>query len=252
MELGTIIGMALAVLLVAAAIVIGGNPVIFLDVQSALIVIGGGCIGAPLMAFPMDHVKGMMGVVMKAVIVKPFDPVEMIKFIIELAQKARKESLLALENVEIEDEFLKKGITLAVDGTEPATIRAILSAEMAYIKKRHENGVAVLNAIGDFAPAFGMIGTLVGLVNMLANLSDPAAIGPAMAVAILTTLYGALAANLFALPLAKKLEWYDQEESMQMEIIIEGINAILEGDHPAIAEQKLMSYLPASQRSGRE
>ncbi|PIE90152.1 MAG: motility protein A [Acidobacteria bacterium] len=248
MELGTIAGLGLGLTLIAIAIVIGGNPVIFVDVQSLLIVIGGGVIAAPMIAYPLSHVKGMVSIVMKAVIVKAKDPVESIKFIIELAQKARKESLLALENVEIEDEFLKKGIGLAVDGTEPAIIKGVLKAEMTYIQKRHEDGKAVLETIGDMAPAFGMIGTLVGLVNMLANLSDPSAIGPAMAVAILTTLYGAVAANVFALPLANKLAWYDAEETLQMEIVIEGINSILEGEHPAIAEQKLMSFLPASKR----
>lgn len=214
-----------------------------------LMVIGGGCIGAPLIAFPLDHMKTLIKVMMNAIVVKTYDHGETIKFIIELAQKARKESLLALENVEIENEFLKKGVTLAVDGTEPATIKSVLHAEMTYIKRRHEDGMAILNYITDMAPAYGMIGTLVGLVNMLANLSDPAAIGPAMAVAILTTLYGALAANVVTAPFSRKLEWYDALESMQMEIIVEGISSILEGEHPAIAEQKLMSFLPGSQRN---
>jgi chemotaxis protein MotA len=248
MELGTIIGLGLGLTLIAIAIVLGGNPVIFIDAQSFLIVIGGGVVSSPLVAFPISHVKGMISIVMKAVIVKQRDPLESIKFIIELAQKARKESLLALENVEISDEFLKKGIGLAVDGTEPAIIKGVLRAEMSYIQKRHEDGKAILLNIGDMAPAYGMIGTLVGLVNMLANLSDPSAIGPAMAVAILTTLYGAVAANVFAMPLATKLEWYDSEETLQMEIVIEGISSILEGEHPAVAEQKLMSFLPAAKR----
>ena len=249
MDVGTIAGLAIACILVMVAIVIGGNPVIFLDAKSALIVIGGGCVGAPLIAFPIPHVKNMVSIVMKSIFAPSTDHVESIKFIVELAQKARKESLLALENVEIENEFLKKGITLAVDGTEPGTIRSVLSAEMKYTQKRHVDGIDILKYISDMAPAFGMIGTLVGLVNMLANLSDPSAIGPAMAVAILTTLYGALAANIFAAPIARKLEWYDAEETMQMEITIEGINSILEGEHPAIAEQKLMSFLPTSQRA---
>ena len=249
MELGTVIGLAVANILVGAAIIKGGNAAIFINVESILIVIGGGCIGAPLIAFPIGHVKGMMKVAMKAVFVPQFDHAETIKFIVELAQKARKESLLALENVEIENEFLKKGITLAVDGTEPATIKAVLTAEMIYIQKRHEDGMAVLNYITDMAPAFGMIGTLVGLVNMLAGLSDPSSIGPSMAVAILTTLYGAMVANVVTAPFSRKLEWFDKEESIQMEIVVEGINSILEGDHPAIAEQKLMGFLPASQRT---
>jgi len=249
MELGTVIGLAVANILILAAIIKGGNALIFINVESILIVIGGGCIGAPLIAFPLDHAKGLVKISMKAVFVPTFNHSETIKFIIELAQKARKESLLALENVEIENDFLKKGITLAVDGTEPCTIKAILVAEMTYIKKRHEDAGAILNYITDMAPAFGMIGTLVGLVNMLATLSDPSAIGPAMAVAILTTLYGAMVANIFTAPFSKKLEWFDKEECIQMEIIIEGINSILEGDHPAIAEQKLMGFLPASQRT---
>ena len=249
MDLGTIVGSALAIALILMAVLLGGNIVGFIDVPSILIVLGGGCVAAPMVAFPLSHVKGMVPVVMKAIVVTPMNPVETIKFIVELAQKARKESLLALENVEIENPFLKKGITLAVDGTEPATIKAILQAEMAYIKKRHENGINLLKTLGDMAPAFGMIGTLIGLVNMLSNMSDPASIGPAMSVAILTTLYGALVANCLAIPIAKKLEWYDAVESMQMQIVVEGISAILDGDHPAIAEQKLMSFLPTSQRT---
>lgn len=249
MDLGTIIGLAIASLLVIAAIAIGGAPLMFIDVQSMLIVIGGGCIGAPLIAFPMSALKNLISVMMKAIYVESYDLKETITFIVELAQKARKESLLALENVEIDNEFLKKGITLAVDGTEPGTIRAVLTAEKTYIKQRHEDGISILKFITDLAPAFGMIGTLVGLVNMLATLSDPSSIGPSMAVAILTTLYGALVANVVCAPIARKLEWYDAEETMQMDIIIEGINSILEGDHPAIAEQKLMSFLPSSQRT---
>ena len=250
MELGTVIGLVVANLLVALAVLKGGNAPIFFNVESILIVLGGGCIGAPLIAFPISHLKGMMGIFMKAIFVQQYNHGETIKFIVELAQKARKESLLALENVEIENEFLKKGITLAVDGTEPGTIRAILRAEKTFIQKRHEDGMAILNFVTDAAPAFGMIGTLVGLVNMLAGLSDPSSIGPAMAVAILTTFYGAMVANVVTGPISRKLEWYDKEEGMEMEVIIEGINSILEGDHPAIAEQKLLGFLPASQRGG--
>ncbi|CAM2007361.1 motility protein A [Acanthopleuribacter pedis] len=249
MDIATVVGLVISMILIAIAIALGGSPLMFLDAQSFLIVVGGGCIGAPVMAFPIKASKSLVSVMSKAFFIKNYDAVETIKFIVELAQKARKESLLALENVEIENEFLKKGITLAVDGTEPPTIKAILSGEMAYIRKRHENAISMLKYIMDSAPAFGMIGTLVGLVNMLATLSDPSAIGPAMAVAILTTLYGALAANVVCAPIARKLEWYDGEESMQMEIIIEGINSILEGDHPAIAEQKLMGFLPAAERT---
>jgi len=249
MDLGTIIGLVTAVVLIVWSILLGGNLLGFVDVPSLLIVIGGGCLAAPLIAFPISHVKTVMAVIMKSIVVAPMNPLETIKFIVELAQKARKESLLALENVEITNPFLKKGITLAVDGTEPGTIKAILAAEMAFIKKRHENGVNLLKFVAEMAPAFGMIGTLIGLVSMLSNMSDPASIGPAMSVAILTTLYGALAANVVCAPIAKKLEWYDAGESMQMQIVIEGISAILDGDHPAIAEQKLMSFLPAKQRT---
>ena len=249
MDLGTLIGLALASILIGIAILLGGNAATFIDSSSFFMVIGGGCIGAPLIAFPISHLKNLAKVMMNAVVVRRIDHAETIKFIIELAQKARKESLLALENVEIENEFLRKGITLAVDGTEPATIKAVLNAEMSYIKARHQDGMAILNYITDMAPAYGMIGTLVGLVNMLANLSDPAAIGPAMAVAILTTLYGALTANVVSAPFARKLEWYDALECMEMEIVVEGISSILEGEHPAIAEQKLMSFLPAALRS---
>lgn len=248
MELGSVVGLSLGVILLAWSIILGGNPTNFIDIPSVLMVVGGGCIASPMVGFPLSHVKGIVKIMMNAIITTKYNNAETIKFIVELAQKARKESLLALENVEISNEFLKKGITLAVDGTEPGTIKAVLNAEMAYTKKRHEDGMALLNYITDMAPAYGMIGTLVGLVQMLANLSDPSAIGPSMAVAILTTLYGALAANMITAPLSRKLAWYDALEEMQMAIIVEGISSILDGEHPAIAEQKLMSFLPASQR----
>ncbi len=248
MELGTVIGLCLGIGLLAYSIILGGNPSNFIDIPSVLMVIGGGCIASPMVAFPLSHVKTIVKIMMNAVITTKYNNAETIKFIVELAQKARKESLLALENVEISNAFLKKGITLAVDGTEPGTIKAVLNAEMAYIKKRHEDGMALLNYITDMAPAYGMIGTLVGLVQMLANMSDPSSIGPSMAVAILTTLYGAVVANMFTAPFSRKLAWYDAQEEMQMAIIVEGISSILDGEHPAIAEQKLMSFLPASQR----
>ncbi len=252
MELGSVIGLVLVVVLLAYSILLGGSVSSFIDIPSVLMVIGGGVIASPMIAFPLSHVKGIVKVMMNAFITAKYDNAETIKFIVELAQKARKESLLALENVEIANEFLKKGITLAVDGTEPGTIKSVLNAEMAYIKKRHEDGMSLLNFITDMAPAYGMIGTLVGLVQMLANMSDPSSIGPSMAVAILTTLYGALVANVITAPLSRKLAWYDALEEMQMAIIVEGISSILDGEHPAIAEQKLMSFLPASQRSSGE
>jgi chemotaxis protein MotA len=152
---------------------------------------------------------------------------------------------------EIDDEFLKKGIRLAVDGTEPEIIQDILETEMEYTEERHKEGISILDSMGAFAPAMGMIGTLIGLVAMLQTMSDPSSIGPAMAVALLTTFYGAVIANMFALPLAGKLKVRMNEEKLLKEIMIAGIMAIQAGDNPRIVEQKLNAYLPPKLRKSQ-
>lgn len=248
MDIATIIGLVLGFGFVIFGIVLGGSFMLYVDIPSVVIVLGGS-FATIFIKFPMDRVFGAIKVYLKSIKPGlPNKPEDQIREIVELAQKARKESLLALENVEIADPFLKKGIQLAVDGTEPELVKAILETEQANVDARHAEGAEIFMGIGDSAPAFGMIGTLIGLVGMLANMSDPSAIGPQMAVALLTTMYGALLANIACIPIANKLEFYNKQEMILMDITIEGINAILNGDHPAIAEQKLNGYLSPSKR----
>jgi chemotaxis protein MotA len=246
-DLATIIGIILGTALVLTAIVTGQSPIIFLNVPSLLIVIGG-TIGATLMRNPLATVLKTFGVVAKAFGTKLSSPTSLIEELVELARKARKDSLLSLEKVEIADSFLAKGIQLCVDGLEPAQLRKILETEIAFTAARHKRGQEILEGVGSAAPAFGMIGTLIGLVNMLTSLNDPKQIGPAMAVAILTTLYGAMIANMFALPLADKLKVRSKEEILNMSVCLEGVLGIVQGEHPASIDEKLKAFLGPKSR----
>jgi len=169
-----------------------------------------------------------------------------------LAVKARKESIIALEKEEIDDPFLAKGIRLVVDGTAPSLVQAILKTEIGFMKQRHLSGQKVFKTLGALAPAFGMIGTLIGLVQMLQNLSDPGSIGPSMAVALLTTFYGAVLANLVAIPIAEKLGGKSAEEVLMMEVVIQGVLSILEGDNPIIVRSKLEAFLSPNLRQTQQ
>ena len=242
MDLATIVGIVLCAVLIAAAIVLGGNPLMFVDINSILIVVGG-TIGATLVRNPLAAVLGSFKVVMKAFTVKLPDPAALIDEVVTLSRKARKEGMLALENVPIEYPFLAKAVSLCVDGVDVDQIRGILEADMGAMAGRHRRGAQILEGIAEMAPAFGMIGTLIGLVQMLATMDDPSSIGPAMAVALLTTLYGALIANVACIPLAGKLKLRSEEELTAMVVCLEGCIGLSEGDNPGAIEQKLKSYL---------
>lgn len=242
MDIATIIGILLSTALVIASIVLGGSPIMFVNIPSALVVIGG-TIGATLIRNPLAEVIGTVGVVAKAFSTKIPDPGGLIKQIIELAREARKNGMLALENTEVEYGFLKKAISLGVDGVELDRIRAILETEISFTSSRHKQGQQILEGMGAAAPAFGMIGTLIGLVQMLASLEDPSSIGPAMAVALLTTLYGALLANVICLPLADKLKYRSKEETLTMSICLEGVIGMVQGDNPNSIDQRLKAFI---------
>ena len=248
MDIATLIGFLAASGIIATAILLGPNALIFLNIPGLLIVIGG-TFGATLMKFPITHMFGAFKVALKAFIYKNDKPTELIREGIEIAQIARKEGFLGLENREVQNEFLQKGITLCVDGHDPELVRRMLSKYINLTIERHEEGQFIFKAIGDVAPAMGMIGTLVGLVQMLSNMDDPKKIGPAMAVALLTTLYGALIANVVALPLADKLAHRSKEERINRSLILETITAIQEGLNPRVMEQLLKSYLPGNERT---
>lgn len=251
MDLATLVGFVAAVGIIAASIVMGGSAGMFFNVPSLLVVIGGS-VGAVMMKFTLGQFLGAFKVAMKAFIFKLESPSEVIEDAIEMANEARKGGLLALEGKETDNTFLKNGIQMMVDGHEPDVVRQTLVNEMNLTVQRHENGQAIFKSLGDVAPAMGMIGTLIGLVQMLSNMSDPKAIGPAMAVALLTTLYGAVIANVFALPLADKLALRSEEERLVKSMIIDALLGIQEGRNPRVIEEMLKTYLPGSQRASQE
>ena len=247
MDLATLVGILGAFGIIISAIVVGGSAIIFLNAPSLLIV-GGGTLFAVLIKFPLAHFLSAFKVAAKAFSNKAEDPLKLINEGVQLAHIARKEGVLGLEGQDIDNEFLKRGIQLSVDGHEPEFVRAMLGKDINLTIERHERGQAIFKAIGDMAPAMGMIGTLIGLVQMLSAMDDPKAIGPAMAVALLTTLYGAVIANAFALPIADKLAHRSQEERLNKALILETISSIQEGLNPRVMEELLKTYLPASKR----
>lgn len=247
MDLATLIGLVGALGIIVAAIATGGDIVLFLNVPSILVVVGGS-IMAVLMQFPLATFLGAFKVALKAFLVRTEKPSVLITEALELANTARKNGLLALESVEIANEFLKRGIQLCVDGHDPEFVRRTLTRDINQTIERHDTGRRIFKALGDSAPAMGMIGTLIGLVQMLSSMDDPKAIGPAMAIALLTTLYGAIIANAFALPVAEKLAYRSSEERLNKSLILETIGGIQEGLNPRVLETVLKTYLPGNQR----
>ena len=244
MDIATVIGLVAAFGLVVWGILLGGSMSQFWDAPSAAIVIGG-TVAVLLVSFPLAKVLGLAPILKKAFFAVPQDPGEVITKMVRYAERARREGMLALEEESEEepDAFLRKGLRLAVDGTDPQLLEKILETDIGQIESRHKGGKSILDAGGTFAPAFGMIGTLIGLINMLAALEDPSSIGAGMATALITTFYGALLANAVFLPLASKLEVRSGEEILVKEMIIDGIMAIQSGDSPRIVEEKLKSFL---------
>ena len=250
MDLASIGGIVLGLVLIVWGIISGGSAIgSFIDTGSILIVIGGGFAGT-MVAFPLSSTTSFGKVLMKAMKPNDFKTNEIIGKVIDLANVARREGLLALEEAvsDIQDEFLQKGVMLIVDGTDPELVKNILETELGSLQDRHSSGKGYFDTLGALMPAFGMIGTLIGLVAMLANLSDPSSIGPAMAVALLTTFYGSLFANLFWIPLGQKLGVNSAEEQLIRQVMIEGLLSIQAGENPRIIEEKLKAFLPPDVR----
>lgn len=251
MDLGTVVGLVLAVVALAIGIFIGGGGDItaIFDIVSVFIVVFG-TIGAVMISFPLARITGLVGVVKKAFFNESGDPAETIAELVRYAEVARREGILSLENLmgEMKDPFIVRGVKMAVDGTDPELIRAILDTELDALSDRHGSAKAVLDGIAKYAPAFGMIGTLLGLIFMLKSMDDPSKIGPGMAVALITTLYGAMMANMFASPLADKLAAKDAEELLVKTIIVTGVMSIQSGDNPRVVESKLLTFLPPARR----
>ena len=251
MDLATLLGMLGAIGIVLAAILTGGSALVVVNVPSILIVVGG-TIMVVMIKFSMGQFFGAFKVAITAFINKTDDPEAVIEKIVELANIARKEGMLALENAEIENEFLDEGIKMLIDGNSREVVEAVMQKDLKATIDRHTWGAKVFSATADVAPAMGMIGTLIGLVQMLSNMDDPKSIGPAMAVALLTTLYGAMIANMVAMPLADKLTLRKADENRIRSMCLDGVLAIQEGQNPRIIESMLKAYLEPAKRGGED
>ncbi len=256
MELGTIIGFGSGIFFIIMSMLITSKfnvvqTLSFIDPPSVMITIGG-AIASMFVAYPLNKI--IATVKATSLVIKPpkVDAAESIDTIIKLANLARREGILALEESasNMDDAFMKKGVMLIVDGTDPELVRSILETELAYIDGRHGEIRGVWDFFASIGPGWGMIGTLIGLILMLKNMSDPSSIGPNMGVALITTFYGSLLANFVATPIANKMKTYSGDEMLVKEVMIEGMLSIQAGENPRIIEEKLKAFLsPASRDS---
>jgi len=254
MDLAAIMGILGGAALVVGSIIIAGSSLMaFYDKPSVLLVVGGSIMAA-MTAFPFRTLKTLPLVFKKAFLPKPANLEPVIAQLVEYSEIARRDGILALENKlgEVDDPFIMMGLQMAIDGTDAEIIETILRTEIESVSNRHKTGKAMLDTLNKYAPAWGMIGTLVGLVIMLGNMSDPNAIGPGMAVALLTTLYGAIISNMVCAPLGDKLAFFSKKELEVREIVVRGILSIQVGDNPRVLEQKLRTFLPPSARKADE
>ncbi len=250
MDIATLGGMVGGIALLIISIIVSGNSLtLFVSTSSFLIVIVGS-FAAMIVANPLSRALGIWSFLKNAFFIKAFNKDELIRQLVAFSESARKEGLLSLDDAlnDVEDEFMKGGMRLVVDGTDPDVIKKVLYTNLNQIENRHQKGIDFVGGWNTVAPAFGMIGTLLGLVGMMANLEDTASVGPNMATALITTLYGSLFANLILTPLKMKLEDRNADEMLVKEIMIEGILSIQSGDNPRILEQKLYTFLPPSER----
>lgn len=252
MDIASLVGFLLAVIFMVVSVVMGGGSFgAFVDPASIIVTIGGS-LATVMICFPIRNFV-QSAIVAKAVFLnKPPSITELIEQLVKLAEISRQEGLLALEakTQEIKDPFLVMGVQMTADGTRPEVLEYILRSEMEAVNNRHKDGKAFFDQWGKMGPAFGMIGTLLGLILMLGNLSDPDALGPGMAVAMITTLYGAVLSNVMCLPFAEKLGYVNKQELQAMEIVVRGILAIQAGDSPRVVAQKLSTFIPPKQRAG--
>ena len=255
MDIASVVGMLLgvALLVITIAIAPGASFGAFVDYPSLMVVVGGS-LAAVLVCFPLKAFLNLGRVLKNVFFNKPEDVSALIEQLVSLAETARRDGLLALEGrlEEISNPFIVLGIQMAVDGTRPEVIEDIMRTEMEAVGTRHQNGKKVLDQMGRFAPAFGMIGTLIGLIVMLGQLDDPENLGPGMAVALITTLYGAVAANVFFLPFSEKLALINKFELLSMEVVLRGIMAIQSGENPRVIQQKLTTFIPPKLRANAQ
>lgn len=251
MDIASIIGLVLSIGAVSGAVIAGGDVFAFIDIPSVIVVVLG-CVGVTFTKWPIEVLKNVSTVTMKVFFATPSDPKKTIEEIGSLAETARRESVFALEKAPVNDVFLKKAMTLAADNRPPEVISSILQLEIDAMEERHKLGISVYEELAADGPAMGMIGTLIGLVIMLGNLSDQAAIGPAMAIALLTTFYGAIIANVFANPFKTKLDRRSKDELLKMNIIVAGTLGIVAGENPRLIKEKLSAFLPPNLRDKEE
>lgn len=250
MDMTTILGLVIGLFIMVMAITSGDSSIrTFASVPAVLITFGGATC-AMIIGTPFSRLRKLLTVTRNAFFFTPSNPTALIGRLVRFGEIARRDGILALEGALApdDDEFLVKGIQMAVDGSDPEFIFKTMSTELDILEERHRMGRKIFESLGAYAPAFGMIGTLIGLIMMLTNLQDPDAIGPGMAVALITTLYGAVGANFVFLPLADKLESRTKEELLVKEIIMQGVMSIQSGDNPRIVEQKLKIFLAPSMR----
>ena len=250
MDIASLVGLILAIGLILGSIMLGSAPfTAFIDIPSGMVVVGG-AIAAAMISFPLSSMLKSPGIALKVLLNKGEDRLGLIKQIVELAETARRDGLLALESkiAEIENPLVQSGLQMAVDGSTPEMVEEVLRTEVDAIQSRHREGKSIMDQLGRFAPAYGMIGTLMGLIMMLQDMSDPSGIGAGMAVALITTLYGAIVANVFFSPFAEKLGLMSRNEMVTLEIAIRGVLAIQSGESPRAIDQKLKTFLPPKQR----
>lgn len=242
MDIATIAGAVSGTILILICMLMSGSLSMYWDFLSLLIVVGG-ALASSMMRWPLKNFLGGVKVGLGAVSSKLESQEELVEEVCDLAKKARMESVLALEKVSVENVFLAKGLKLAIDGADPNLINTIMSQEISQLKKRLSDSRGIYEDMGEACPAFGMIGTVIGLIVIMANLADPSKIGPGLAVALITTLYGSLIANMFFIPVSKKLKYRGSEEIKNFEIIRIGILAISEGTNPTLLREQLDSFL---------
>lgn len=244
MDLASIIGVILGTGVTVGCILLGSSLLLFWNMPSIMIVFGG-TIGAAMIAYPLKEFLGVFKTVVKVFVFKIEKPEDLIQTLVEISNKARKGGLLSIEADinSTEDPYLRSALQMTVDGVKTSDIAAVMQKRMELTAREHKLGYSVLKSMGAYAPAFGMVGTLIGLVQMLASLDDPSSIGPKMAVAMITTFYGALMANLFFIPMSDKLKLRSEEEILNMTLLYEGVVSIREGEHPRLMEDKLNVYL---------
>ncbi len=248
MDFATIIGFIFGLSLMFGAILLGGEISMFFDLPSIMVVFGG-TIATVFIRHKMSEVFGAFRIMMKAFLIKPTNIQPIITQIIEMAHIARKDGILALEQVRSTDTFMQKAINYCVDGADPTYLEGVLDKELAYQKDRHKNGVGIFEGIAESAPAFGILGSLIGLMQMVLHIDEPGAIGPGLAMALASTFYGLIIANLMAAPIAYKLLAHSQDEQMLRRVIIDGMISIQKGINPKMLQDSLMAVLPPAQRN---